>query len=403
MERKASLSLIFENMKYMINKILILSYYHPWISGGGHRPVCLLEQDLAKDRDVVFLFESKAEIEEIVKFSLSNHPNLKLIMRDKENGILFAYNRSAKRIIPGYMDDSKIFSVWKPDYIRSHNPVRSFIPLLELGKELNIPIIYDQMDYWDGFSVKPWGDDTETQYMELATRCITISNWLASHTVSKAMHIIPNALKPNFLEDIRLKEIDEIIKRYQKKDKTVLYTGAIWPDWFDWDIVRYIVKKRLKYKFVFVGPFDPSSDEDDGRQISEIVKELSKLPNVSFLGQVSHSELAPLLKSAHVGIIPFVVNPVTEACSPLKCFEYIGAYLPIVSTNLPEIKDYPLVSIANNCDEFLIALDNCVNLKIETDIIYEVEVFLRQSTWDKRSDDFDKVAIKAMEEITVSI
>ena len=38
-------------------------------------------------------------------------------------------------------------------------------------------------------------------------------------------------------------------------------------------------------------------------------------------------------------MIPFVVNDVTEACSPLKCFEYLGASLPVVTTALPEIKD----------------------------------------------------------------
>ena len=29
-------------------KILILAYYNPWISGGGHRPICLCEEDIAR-------------------------------------------------------------------------------------------------------------------------------------------------------------------------------------------------------------------------------------------------------------------------------------------------------------------------------------------------------------------
>ena len=44
-------------------RIVVLSYYNPWICGGGHRPICFLEQDLEKGNEVVFVFESPAETE----------------------------------------------------------------------------------------------------------------------------------------------------------------------------------------------------------------------------------------------------------------------------------------------------------------------------------------------------
>ena len=46
-------------------KILILAYYNPWISGGGHRPICLCEEDIARGDEVVFLFESDSEIDQM--------------------------------------------------------------------------------------------------------------------------------------------------------------------------------------------------------------------------------------------------------------------------------------------------------------------------------------------------
>ncbi|MDF2943101.1 MAG: hypothetical protein K0S01_1959 [Herbinix sp.] len=381
----------------MINRVLILSYYNPWISGGGHRPVCLLEQELAKGRNVLFLFESDAEMDLMINYGLFNDRNLFLAKRNPETGESSPCNAQAKALLGEGLKDNELILCWSPDYVRSHNPVKSYIPLLKLCKENDIPHVYDQMDYWDGFAVKPWGDKTEKIYFNYSEESITISNWLAKHTkTDKTLHVIPNGVKNHFLEQIRLKDSDDVVQRNNQDKKIILYSGAIWPDWFDWDIVKYIVNKRPEYNFVFVGAYSPTLDEDDGRHVNRIIKELSKLDNVSFLGQVQHHELIPILQKAHIGIIPFVVNKVTEACSPLKCFEYLSAYLPVISTNLPEIKDYPMVTLVNNKEAFLEELDKMLSLEITSDIIDQIEHFLIKSTWKMRSDEFDKVAINAI-------
>ena len=76
-------------------KILILAYYNPWISGGGHRPICLCEEDIARGDEVVFLFESDSEIDQMKKFSLFNSHRLRLLRRDKESGKLIAMHQQA--------------------------------------------------------------------------------------------------------------------------------------------------------------------------------------------------------------------------------------------------------------------------------------------------------------------
>jgi glycosyltransferase involved in cell wall biosynthesis len=383
----------------MIDKVLVLSYYNPWISGGGHRPICLLEQDLYKGRKVFFLFESNAEVDKMSDFTLYRNPNLMLLMRDKNTERLIPCNEQAREAIGDYIEEEEFILSCKPDYARSHNPVASYLKLLNICEKLNIPHIYDQMDFWDGFAVQPWGENTERQYIRNATRCVTISKWLIENSnIGKDSYVIPNGIKSDFLDCIRIKNSDEVRKRSKQTKKTILYSGAIWPDWFDWDIVKYLVLKRPEYKFVFVGAYKPSTDEDDGRNVVKIVQELSELPNVEFLGQVLHHELIELYRKANLGIIPFVVNKVTEACSPLKCFEYLGSYLPVVSTNLPEIKDYPMVKLVNSKEEFISAIDEKINKQIEDDNINQVDNFLNMSVWKRRSDEFDKVATIAMEE-----
>ncbi len=134
-------------------KILILAYYNPWISGGGHRPICLCEEDIARGDEVVFLFESDSEIDQMKKFSLFNSHRLRLLRRDKESGKLIAMHQQAEI----FETEDDILEKWRPDYIKSHNPVESFLGILKKAKEKGIFHIYDQMDFWDGFPVQPWG------------------------------------------------------------------------------------------------------------------------------------------------------------------------------------------------------------------------------------------------------
>lgn len=373
-------------------KILILSYYHPWISGGGHRPVCFLEQDLIKGNDVVFLFESNSEMEHMENFPLFYSPNLKLVRKLQNRDELVPINPQAADIV----SVDYLLETWRPDYVRSHNPVQDYIELIRQCTQLNIPHLYDQMDYWDGFPVQPWGENAEEPYISDATACITISNWLIEknkETYSKLFHVIPNGLKESFLQKL-YRPYAEIKEKAAHQRKNVLYVGAIWPEWFDWDIVEYIVLNRPEYDFTFVGAYSPNDDEDDGRNVKAIVSRMQAYKNVRFTGQLVHSELISYLKDADVGIIPFVVNEVTEACSPLKCFEYLAAFLPVVATNLPEIHNYPNVYIATSRELFLRMIDDASKKIIDQSTYNKVQLFNEGNTWRTRSNQLDDIVLK---------
>lgn len=372
----------------MNDHILVLSYYNPWISGGGHRPICLAEQDINNGKQLLFCFESESEMENMEDFPLYNHKNLLIFRRNPQNNQIIAINNSAKNFSSSPMSDYELLIQWRPNYIRSHNPVENFIELLRLSKNMNIIHIYDQMDFWDAFPVQPWGTNTESEYIKLSTACVTISKYLQNKNPS--FYLIPNGIKNSFLSKIHL-NYDKIISRSKEKTKRIIYSGAIWPDWFDWSIVKDLIKLRPQYKFIFVGSYIPSTDEDDNRNVSKIVSDLSKYSNVEFLGQVSHEQIIPLLQTSHAAIIPFVVNSVTEACSPLKLYEYLGAFLPTVSTMLPEISGCPLLELANNNQDFIHKLDLCVNMEISPKIYEDTDLFIHKNTWKNRINMYDDI------------
>ena len=62
---------------------------------------------------------------------------------------------------------------------------------------------------------------------------------------------------------------------------------------------------------------------------------------MEFVPEVAHETLLQYFKTAHVGIIPFKINQLTLGCSPLKVFDYLAAGLPVVSSALIQLKDYP--------------------------------------------------------------
>ncbi len=383
----------------MLNRIMVLSFYTPWVSGGGHRPVCFLEEDIRKGREVVFVYVSESEAELMKNHQMAYNSNLKLAKYEKETNTLSFYDVEKGEY---YMtvDLYKFALEWRPDIVRSHNPVQDYINFLCFCVENGLPHVYDQMDYWDGFPVKPWGEGTEKKYIELASCCVTISYWLENKNEDvENMRVIPNGIKRTFLDKLMEPDVSKVAAHFENLDKCVLYVGAIWPEWFDWDVVKYIVKARPEYKFIFIGPYISSAEEDDGRAVADIVKEVSQYGNAVFLGQIAHEDIIPWLKRGKVGLIPFVVNDVTEACSPLKCYEYLSAYLPVVSSALPEITDCPSVSLTSSKEEFLQEIDRYINTKREEEDYLMIKEFNLQNTWECRSNVLDDVMMSAIRKV----
>ena len=62
-------------------------------------------------------------------------------------------------------------------------------------------------------------------------------------------------------------------------------------------------------------------------------------------------------------IIPFKINNITEATSPVKIFEYMALNKPIVITDLKECRNYKSVFLSKSYDEFLDNLDLALKKK----------------------------------------
>jgi hypothetical protein len=150
------------------------------------------------------------------------------------------------------------------------------------------------------------------------------------------------------------------------------YYGAI-AEWFDMELMIDVARQRPDYTFVLLGG------------LSEVdVSALKALPNVRLPGLQPYEAMPQYLYHFDVCIIPFKINPITEATDPVKVYEDLSAGKPVVSVALPELSSYSeYLYIAKDHDDFVVQLDRAV-MEEDGDMVARRISFARQQTWSER-------------------
>ncbi|MBA64841.1 MAG: hypothetical protein CMG55_03470 [Candidatus Marinimicrobia bacterium] len=118
------------------------------------------------------------------------------------------------------------------------------------------------------------------------------------------------------------------------------YVGTIFR-WINQDWIKYAAINNKNFNFIFIGP------------ITTNISKLEGISNIYFLGPKPYSELPSYLKAFSIATIPFVIDGVTLKASPIKFYEYLSAGIPIVSTDLPDLKDFDkIVTLVKNKEKF---------------------------------------------------
>ena len=117
-------------------------------------------------------------------------------------------------------------------------------------------------------------------------------------------------------------------------------------EWIDLELIAEIARRRPAWTVVMIGKANVDTSA------------LRALPNVRLLGQKPYAALPAYCRAFDVGIIPFRIDALTVRANPLKLREYLAAGLPVVSSDLPEVRKYAgLVHLATGADGFLAAIE----------------------------------------------
>ncbi len=153
----------------------------------------------------------------------------------------------------------------------------------------------------------------------------------------------------------------------------VCYYGAL-AKWFDYDLLKAIAATD-RYSVVLFGiKYDESFDEN-----------LNGEKNIYFLGARDYSVLKNYARRCDVLMIPFKINNITKATSPVKIFEYMALHKPIVTTDMHECRKYQSVLIGKTYDEFIEKLDLACQKVEDPTYIALLDQEARDNDWSMKA------------------
>lgn len=173
-------------------------------------------------------------------------------------------------------------------------------------------------------------------------------------------------------------KFDEKFKKILDQKKPIIgYYGAF-ASWFDYDMVKYLAKTKQEYNIVLIG-----TKYDNSLEKSRI----EDLENVYFLGTREYKILKNYAAKFDVCTVPFVINDITKATSPLKIFEYMALSKPIVTTAMDECKKYKSIFIANNNQEFVELVEKALKLNRAENLEYfeTLRQEALENTWENKA------------------
>jgi GT2 family glycosyltransferase/2-polyprenyl-3-methyl-5-hydroxy-6-metoxy-1,4-benzoquinol methylase len=187
---------------------------------------------------------------------------------------------------------------------------------------------------------------------------------------------------PNGVEDQRFASpqgatanLDTRFTRLLQNGRPVVgYYGAV-ASWLDVELLTEAARLRPDWNFVIIGHQLPDAPSLDS---------LKMQPNVLVLTAQKYETLPHYLARWTAAMIPFKVNQITQATSPLKLYEYFAGGKPVISAPMSECEAFPEVHIARDAGEFARALDLARAQAEDREFQKRLQALGRENSWTMR-------------------
>lgn len=165
---------------------------------------------------------------------------------------------------------------------------------------------------------------------------------------NRRVHLFPFGVSFGRFERVRTGHDDVPAELRQLPRPVVGYVGGV-HQWVDQELLVQTARSLSGASFVLIGPFQTD------------ISRLSQCVNVHLLGKKAHAELPHYIKGFDVGIVPYRLSDYTAHVYPTKLNEYLAMGIPVVTTDLPEIRRFNteygnLVAVARDPAEFAEAI-----------------------------------------------
>jgi glycosyltransferase involved in cell wall biosynthesis len=247
-------------------------------------------------------------------------------------------------------------------------PHAGFLPWVRSIRSQGGHIVYDLLDDWRTSLGSLWySAEAETEIIHQADILVATAPRLQSRLEAvsgRAAALISNAVNDRLFNPHieRPRPAD-----MPRGDWCLLYSGALWGDWFDWELLNDLAQRYPQAAVCVIG------DHRGGRA--------DLAPNIHLLGLKAQAELPAYFQHADVAIIPWKDCPITQATSPLKLYEYLAMRLPVVAPDLPAIRGIPGVLLAKDRADFLALLEQA---RTGGKLAAGIDDFIERNNWSAR-------------------
>lgn len=181
----------------------------------------------------------------------------------------------------------------------------------------------------------------------------------------KNVYHVPNAVSQNFLpaENGTMPE-----KKRAGKKIIFGYIGTI-SEWFDFDVIRYILGLSREYYVVMAG-----------RNLQPVFVH----ERVKYIGVRPHEELPQIVRKFDVCLYNFKKNRLLETVNPVKIYEYLAAGRPVLAVSSIETEMFgKYVMRYREKEEIKELLAGGIRSPFESE--QEYKEFIGSNTWEERA------------------
>ena len=159
----------------------------------------------------------------------------------------------------------------------------------------------------------------------------------------------------------------------------VIFFGAL-DERIDQELFSAAIRARPGLRFLCIGPATGSKDR------------LAAFPNLARRPAVAFDELPKLLGQCEVALLPYVQTKLGQRLAPLKALEALAAGLPVVATDVPELRSQGGgTMLGRTIDDILAGLDRALNCKITVPCLEA----LAMESWENRAERLSEIMISA--------
>ena len=162
--------------------------------------------------------------------------------------------------------------------------------------------------------------------------------------------------------------------------KPIIGFHGLLADWVDYELIKGLAEHFSSGSVVLIGKVAVDAERK--------IKILDSVPNIHLLGRKPYADLPAYCKAFDVAINPFEINELTLAANPLKVREYLAAGLPVVSTDIPEVRVLADVRVGIDHNDFILQIAAALSDSIPP---IEISENVRTESWEAKVGELREV------------